>query len=167
MSEFVFGKGFRLKLTNFFFFFFASVIAQPQNMPHFWIFMYRVSPFTYIVSALLSTGTANAALSCSDYEMLHFYPRANQTCGEYMRLFQEYSMAKMQDGGTLANPESTTICSYCALSKTNSYLSELGISYGDAWRNFGLMWAYLVFNVAAAIFIYWLARVPKGKRSTN
>jgi flagellar biosynthesis/type III secretory pathway M-ring protein FliF/YscJ len=31
------------------------------------------------------------------------------------------------------------------------------------WRNFGLLWVYVVFNIFAAVFFYWLARVPKNK----
>lgn len=27
------------------------------------------------------------------------------------------------------------------------------------WRNFGLFWAYVVFNVFAAAFLYWAFRV--------
>lgn len=134
-------------------------------MPGFWIFMYRVSPFTYIVSALLSIGVANAPLYCSDYEMLHFSPPPNMTCGEYMRPFQQFTAELNHDSGSLANPDATDICAYCAMSKTNSYLSQLGISYGDAWRNFGLLWVYIGFNIGAAVFIYWLARVPKGKKA--
>lgn len=29
-------------------------------------------------------------------------------------------------------------------------------------RNFGIIWAYIIFNGFAAVFLYWLVRVPKG-----
>jgi ATP-binding cassette, subfamily G (WHITE), member 2, PDR len=38
---------------------FCGVLASPKVFPHFWIFMYRVSPFTYLVDAMLSVGVAN------------------------------------------------------------------------------------------------------------
>jgi ABC-type multidrug transport system permease subunit len=43
-------------------------------------------------------------------------------------------------------------------------LDSLGIRYEDRWRNFGLMWVFVLVNVVAALGLYWLARVPKGKR---
>ncbi|KAI7525935.1 hypothetical protein KC331_g17239, partial [Hortaea werneckii] len=50
---------------------------------------------------------------------------------------------------------------YCTYDKTNVFLSQVSISYSNSWRDFGILWGYCVFNVAAAIFIYWLGRVPK------
>jgi hypothetical protein len=44
---------------------------------------------------------------------------------------------------------------------TNTLLKGLGLSYDLRWRNFGIMWAFVAFNVAGAVFLYWLARVPK------
>merc|ERR1712230_126871 len=35
---------------------FNGVLVGPNAMPGFWIFMYRVSPFTYLVEGLLGNG---------------------------------------------------------------------------------------------------------------
>ncbi|KAJ5961268.1 CDR ABC transporter [Penicillium vulpinum] len=137
---------------------FCGVLATPQQMPRFWIFMYRVSPFTYLVSAMLSTGTSGANVVCEDIEYLHFEPAGN-TCGEYM---SDYISAA---GGYLLNENATTDCTFCAIKHTDTFLGSVGSYYKDAWRNFGLMWVYIIFNIAAALAIYWLARVPKGTRS--
>ena len=44
----------------------------------------------------------------------------------------------------------------------------IGAAYGyyhsNMWRNFGILWAYIIFNIFAALGVYWLARVPKGKK---
>ena len=114
---------------------------------------------------MLTTGTADAPLSCSSYEYLHLRPPSNQTCGQYLQNFQKFSAMSSGDPGILINPDDTELCSYCALSKTNSYLNQLNMSYNDAWRDFGILWAFIVFNIGAAVFIYWLARVPKGKKA--
>ena len=140
---------------------FCGVLASPDKMPHFWIFMYRVSPFTYLVSAMLSTGTAGAAVTCEDIELLHFAPPSGQTCKQY--LFDYMT----QTGGYLTDPDATDSCSYCAIGDTDTFLKGVSSFYKDAWRNFGLMWVYIIFNIAGAVFIYWLARVPKGSRSKN
>jgi hypothetical protein len=37
-------------------------------------------------------------------------------------------------------------------------------NYSDAWRNFGILWVYVIFNIFGALFLYWLIRVPKVKK---
>ncbi|EDN03106.1 hypothetical protein HCAG_00970 [Histoplasma mississippiense (nom. inval.)] len=44
---------------------FCGVLATPDAMPGFWIFMYRLSPFNYFVSSVLSTGIA--VMTTDDY----------------------------------------------------------------------------------------------------
>lgn len=131
-------------------------MATPTQLPGFWIFMYRVSPLTYLISALLSTGIANQAVECSSLELLAFRPPAGQTCGEYMSAY--IAMA----GGALADPSSSSICQFCSFSSTNTFLASVSSNYDERWRNFGLMWVYIGFNVAAALGLYWLARVPRS-----
>lgn len=137
---------------------FTSVLATKETLPGFWIFMYRVSPFTYLISAMLSTAVADADVYCSDIEFTIFNPPSGQTCGEYMSSFISFA------GGTISNPAAVADCRYCSLSSTNTFLSALSIEYSERWRNFGLMLCYAVFNLCMAVFIYWLARVPKNKK---
>ncbi|KGO62913.1 CDR ABC transporter [Penicillium expansum] len=139
---------------------FCGVLSTKEALPGFWIFMYRVSPFTYLVSAMLSTGVSGADAVCEAVEYLKFSPPANQTCGDYMGPY-----IKMAGTGYLQDPTSTAECAFCSVSKTNSFLIRISSDFADAWRNFGLMWVYILANIAGALFIYWLARVPKGKRT--
>jgi ABC-type multidrug transport system permease subunit len=69
-------------------------------------------------------------------------------------------------GGYLLNPDATANCSFCAISSTNTFLDSINSNFNTAWRNFGILWAYVIFNVAMALFLYWLARVPNkfGKK---
>ncbi|KKY26811.1 putative abc transporter [Diplodia seriata] len=135
---------------------FCGVLATKEQLPGFWIFMYYVSPFTYLISGMLSTAVADSEVTCASNEYLRFDPAGDQTCYEYI---QPYSLAT--GGGYMLNPNATSDCQYCAMSSTNQFLAQVDIYFKDAWRNFGIMWVYCVFNVCAAIFIYWLARVPK------
>ncbi|OQE05807.1 hypothetical protein PENFLA_c229G02355, partial [Penicillium flavigenum] len=59
---------------------FCGVVATPDEMPGFWIFMYRVSPFTYLVSGMLSTAVSGTDVTCSTDEILTFNPPGSQTC---------------------------------------------------------------------------------------
>ncbi|KAJ5515061.1 CDR ABC transporter [Penicillium fimorum] len=146
---------------------FCGVLATPANMPRFWIFMYRVSPFTYLVSAMLSTGTAGAKVICEEVELLTFDPAKGMTCGEYMHDFIIGTGTKTQParGGYLVDPNATSNCSFCTVDNTDTFLLGVSSSYSDAWRNFGIMWVFIIFNICAAVGIYWLARVPKAPRS--
>ncbi|OOF95383.1 hypothetical protein ASPCADRAFT_207854 [Aspergillus carbonarius ITEM 5010] len=138
---------------------FCGVLATPSQLPGFWIFMYRVSPFTYLVSGMLSTGVSGTTAVCETSEYLHFSPPAGSTCQSYMA---DYINTY---GGYLEDPSATSNCSFCSISSTDAYLAQVSSYFSDAWRNFGLMWVYIVFNIFAAVFIYWLARVPKSQKT--
>ncbi|RYP73544.1 hypothetical protein DL771_003583 [Monosporascus sp. 5C6A] len=137
---------------------FCGVLANPDTLPRFWIFMYRVSPFSYLVSAMLTTAVANTNVICAANEFLNFDPLGSQTCGEYMHDYM--SMA----GGYLVDPDATQNCTFCPIGETNAFLSMTKAYYSDRWRNFGIFWIYVIFNVFGALFLYWLTRVPKGKK---
>ncbi|KAK5171353.1 Multidrug resistance protein [Saxophila tyrrhenica] len=135
---------------------FCGVLQTASALPGFWIFMYRVSPFTYLVEGMLSVGIANTSVRCADNEFVNFSPPNGQTCGEYMERWT--SMA----GGYLQDPSATGQCSFCTYDDTNVFLSQIGSSYSNVWRDFGILWAFIIFNIFAAVGIYWLARVPKN-----
>ncbi|UNI22118.1 Multidrug resistance protein [Purpureocillium takamizusanense] len=147
--------------ANFLFvliFFFCGVLASPETMPRFWIFLYRVSPLSYWVSAILSTGLANVDVTCANNEWIQISPPDNRTCGDYMA---DYISRR---GGYLLDPYATSDCSYCKIKETNVFLDGIGSHYGDRWRNFAIMWVFIIFNILAALTLYWVARMPKGKR---
>ncbi|KAL7918043.1 ABC-2 type transporter domain-containing protein [Trichoderma austrokoningii] len=134
---------------------FCGVLATSSSLPRFWIFMYRVSPFSYLVNGMLSVGVANTVVNCADNEFVRIQPPSGETCGKYLATFVNAT------GGNLLNPDSTTECVYCSISETNTYLASIGSHYSERWRNFGLIWVYIIFNIFAALGVYWLARMPK------
>jgi ABC-type multidrug transport system permease subunit len=127
-------------------------------MPGFWIFMYRLSPFTYLISALLSTGLANTAVTCASNEWVNITPPNGQTCSEYLTKYIDTA------GGYLQNSSATDACSYCSVADTNVFLASISSSYDTRWRDFGIGMAFIAFNIAASLFLYWLVRMPKGKK---
>ena len=137
---------------------FCGVLASPSSLPGFWIFMYRISPFTYLVDGMLSTGLANTAVVCSSIELVTFNPAANQSCGTYLAPYIN------SFGGYVTNPAATSDCQFCSAGSTNVYLAQLSSQYSHRWRNFGIMWAFIIFNVFGALFLYWLARVPRKQK---
>lgn len=122
--------------------------------------MYYVSPFTYMVEGMLGTGLARTKVVCSDIEFNRFDPRSNETCRQYM---EQYFQSN--DGYLRPDTENATNnCLLCASSETDSVLASLSVHYSNRWRDFGIMWAFIGFNVCAAIFLYWLARVPRKQK---
>ncbi|KAF2681574.1 hypothetical protein K458DRAFT_420360 [Lentithecium fluviatile CBS 122367] len=140
---------------------FCGILAGPKDLPGFWIFMYRVNPFTYLVSSLMSATLGQAPAYCADNEFQTFNAPDNQTCGEYLEPY--ISMA----GGYPRDSQATGLCHFCQLDNTDQFLQNIDVAWDTRWRDFGLIWVYVVFNTAAAIFLYWLIRVPKGKKVQN
>ncbi|KAF2734272.1 putative multidrug resistance ABC transporter [Polyplosphaeria fusca] len=136
---------------------FCGVLAGPGQFPRFWIFMYRLSPFTYMVSGMLTVGVANTEVQCADNEFLRFNP-ARGNCGEYIADY------KSTFGGYMLDNNATSDCAFCPIQDTNVFLASVSSYYSDAWRNFGILWVYIIFNVFGAVFLYWLIRVPKVKK---
>jgi ABC-type multidrug transport system permease subunit len=137
---------------------FCGVLATPDSFPKFWIWMYRVSPFTYLISAILSTAVANTEVVCAQNEYVVFPPPEGKTCGEYMQAYIKSA------GGYLVDESSNSTCTYCTIGDSNVFLAGVRSHYDERWRNFGLMWVYIIFNVFAALALYWLVRVPKNKK---
>lgn len=123
--------------------------------------MYRVTPITYFINALVSTGLAGVDITCASNEILKFDPVDGQSCASYL---QEYIS---NAGGSLLNPKATQQCEFCAFSSTDSLLATLGIYFEHRWRNYAITIVYSVANAAGALFLYWLFRVPKGARRKN
>ncbi|KZW03209.1 hypothetical protein EXIGLDRAFT_803466 [Exidia glandulosa HHB12029] len=133
---------------------FCGVIANRKDLG-WWVWMYRLSPFTYFVSGMLSTAVANAPVVCSDIEWVVVQPPMNQTCSQYMGPFIQAV------GGVLKNPGAISDCQSCLLSSTNQFLATISSSYDQRWRDWVIDTSYIVFNGLGALFFYWLARVPK------
>ncbi|KAL4969198.1 ABC-2 type transporter-domain-containing protein [Aspergillus stella-maris] len=132
---------------------FNGVMQPPNALPGFWIFMYRVSPLTYLISGLTATGLAGRAIECASEELSVFNPPSGQSCGDYMDAFLSAAP------GRLYNPTATSDCQYCSLTSADQYLAASNIYYGERWRNWGIGWAYIGFNVFGTVALYYVFRV--------
>lgn len=134
---------------------FSGVLQSPTALPGFWIFLYRVSPFTYWIGGIVSTALHQRVVTCSASETAIFDPPANQTCGQYLEPFLQMAPGQLQ------NPEGLEQCRYCAFSNADQFMSTASIYWSERWRNFGIMWAYIFFNIAMAVLVYYIFRVKK------
>ncbi|KAJ5880864.1 uncharacterized protein N7473_011917 [Penicillium subrubescens] len=134
---------------------FNGVMQTPDALPGFWKFMYRASPFTYWVGGVAANQMHGREIKCSDTEMSIFNPPSGVTCGQYLQKY--LSVAP----GYLENPNATQSCAYCSLSTADQYLGSVRMVWDERWRNFGIFWVYIVFDIAAAVALYYCFRVKK------
>ncbi|KAI9043275.1 uncharacterized protein KD926_003805 [Aspergillus affinis] len=139
---------------------FCGVLAQPDALPRFWIFMYRVSPVTYLMEGMIVAALANTKLHCTASDLVRVpLPTKATSCGEYMASYVSSA------GGQVLYPDTTVgECLFCAVADTNSALKVLGIDVTHRWRDLGLLAVYVLVNAVATFFLYWLARAPKGTK---
>ncbi|OBT59510.1 hypothetical protein VE04_00545 [Pseudogymnoascus sp. 24MN13] len=135
---------------------FCGVLATKDQLPGFWVFMYLLSPLTYLVAGMLTTAVADTDLVCATNELLRFDAIPGQNCSVYLAPY-----LKTLGGYLQPSTEGSAHCEFCPFGNTSQYLALLGMHYDQSWRNFGILWVFILFNVSFAFFVYWLARVPK------
>jgi ATP-binding cassette, subfamily G (WHITE), member 2, PDR len=133
---------------------FNGVLQTPDALPGFWLFMYRVSPLTYLIAGWAATGLTGRPIVCADNELAQFNPPADTTCGDYLADYVSSGAP-----GILQNPAATANCQYCPLTSSDQFLAGVNISYDNRWRDFGIGWAYVIFNIVTAVLLYYLFRV--------
>ncbi|OJD40677.1 abc transporter cdr4 [Diplodia corticola] len=136
---------------------FCGVLVNESAFPGFWTFMYRVSPLTYLVAGLISAGLGGTEVSCSSVEVREMTAPHGMSCGDYLSVYVNTA------GGRVLNPGSSGQCRFCPLVHADAYLESANIEYMERWRNLGLIFAYITFNVCGTFLLYWVARVPKGR----
>lgn len=123
--------------------------------------MYYLSPFTYLVEGMLVTGLAETKVVCSSIEFRIFDPPSPQTCSQYLESYFQSGVGGYLREDTL---NATKECALCSADKTDTVLAGASAHFSHRWRNFGILWAFIGFNICMAIFLYWLARVPKKQK---
>ncbi|KAL1743665.1 ABC-2 type transporter-domain-containing protein [Schizophyllum fasciatum] len=133
-------------------------VVQPFSQLGWWRWMYRLSPYTYFIEGLLGQAAGHGNVTCSDIEYVTLSPPSGQSCNDYLTPYM--SMA----GGYLTNPDATSDCQFCAVKTTDQFLQQsFNIFYSNHWRDFGIMVAFTVFNVAIIFAFTWFFRI----RSTS
>jgi ATP-binding cassette, subfamily G (WHITE), member 2, PDR len=104
---------------------------------------------TYLIAGWAGTGLRGRRVECSNKELANFNPPNGQTCGQYLQRY-------LQSGapGALYNPDATSQCQYCPLSNADQFLAGSNIYPSQRWRNFGIGFAYIIFNVSWKFHFY-------------
>ncbi|CAI4337228.1 ASN_collapsed_G0009230.mRNA.1.CDS.1 [Saccharomyces cerevisiae] len=132
-------------------------VTQPVSlMPGFWTFMWKASPYTYFVQNLVGIMLHKKPVVCKKKELNYFNPPNGSTCGEYMKPFLEKAT------GYIENPDATSDCAYCIYEVGDNYLTHISSKYSYLWRNFGIFWIYIFFNIIAMVCVYYLFHVRQS-----
>ncbi|RAL15135.1 uncharacterized protein BO97DRAFT_421926 [Aspergillus homomorphus CBS 101889] len=140
---------------------FCGILVQPAALPRFWIFLYRVSPVTYLMGGMISAAVANALLRCASVDLLRIsWPTTQNlstaSCGTYLAPYIQ------RTGGQVLNLNATAIagedCVFCAVTDMNTVLAEMGVDVSMRWRDLGLFAVYVAANIAGTFGMYWLTR---------
>ncbi|KAJ5885523.1 hypothetical protein N7495_010033 [Penicillium taxi] len=141
---------------------FCGILVQPNAIPRFWTFMYRVNPVTYLMGGMIKAALANAPLHCAAIDLLRIpLPAQNgsESCGTYLAAYIRTAGGKVLNSDTFSGTGKD--CIFCAVTDTNVTLREMGMDVQTRWRDLGILAAYVGVNITATFFFYWLIRGRK------
>ncbi|ERS96089.1 ABC multidrug transporter [Sporothrix schenckii 1099-18] len=141
---------------------FCGVVVPYAQMQPFWRYwLYYLDPFNYLVGGLLGTVIYDVPVRCADQEYTVFDPPANQTCGEYMGPFLQYSF------GYVADPDATAACQYCAYSTGGDYAKTFNLNEKYyAWRDTGITALFCISSYLMVVVMMKLrSKKTKSARS--
>jgi ABC-type multidrug transport system permease subunit len=92
---------------------------------------------------MISAGIANIHVVCDSIEYLHVNHPSNKTSLQYISLA----------GGYLLDENATKEGNSCSVKDTNTLLRGLHSDNSDQWKNSGLTWVFVVFNIFSAVCI--------------
>lgn len=142
---------------------FCGILVPKNRLPAFWTFMYWVSPLHYFIESVAISGISGIPVKCSPVEILQVpLPPYQGSCQDYLSPFIDMF------GGSITNGSHTNdaSCSFCPISDSSIVLEGLGLGTTTTivWRNIGILFAYVAFNVCLIFGIYYTVRVPRQSR---
>ncbi|KAF9001112.1 pleiotropic drug resistance ABC transporter [Cyathus striatus] len=126
--------------------------VQPFSEMGWFLWLYYITPFTYIMDSIYGYSQHGLTLECSVDELTVIDVPSGLTCISYLEAYID------REGGYVLNPNSTTYCVYCPVSSVDSWMRECyNISYSHRWRDVGILLGYISFHVGTNfIFIAYL-----------
>ncbi|KAK4580023.1 ATP-binding cassette transporter snq2 [Recurvomyces mirabilis] len=129
---------------------FCGVVVPYASLPYFWrAWMYWLSPFKYLLEGLLGLITHGQIVQCDESELAHFSAPAGQTCQSYAGPYVA------QAGGYVTTLESG-LCGICQYSNGDEFAASFNVYYRNVWRDYGIFWAFCIFNIMVIFLCSWL-----------
>ena len=125
-------------------------VLQPGPLLGWWYWMYRTTPFTYLIEGLVGQAVGRHEINCGSTEFVSVQPPSGQTCTQYLQAYISNA------GGYLENPDATSDCMYCSARTTDEFLGRnFSMLYDRHLRDLGIFIAYCVFNVRPLLTFYY------------
>ncbi|KAK3062436.1 hypothetical protein LTS18_004054, partial [Coniosporium uncinatum] len=128
---------------------FCGVVVPYQALPTFWkSWMYHLSPFTYLLEGFLGLITHNQPVRCDASELALFPAPPGQSCDSYAGPY-----AAQAGGYVQTQPDG--LCGFCQYSSGDQFAASFNVSYRNIWRDFGIFWAFIIFNFGVVFVASW------------
>ncbi|GAB5587019.1 ATP-binding cassette transporter snq2 [Umbelopsis nana] len=135
------------------------VLRDPLAARHskFWSsWLYWLVPYHYVIEGLVTNVLEGDIVHCNENDFFTLIAPPSQTCAQYLAPYFQ------NDPGYVDNPNDTTACKVCQYTDGSDYYSQnIGWNFANRWRDFGIVCAYCVFNIATFAFFVWLFRKPR------
>ncbi|RAL01405.1 putative ABC transporter [Aspergillus ibericus CBS 121593] len=129
---------------------FCGVVVPYSGLNTFWrSWMYWLTPFHYLLEGFLGVVVHDVPLRCVSREESEFRPPSGMTCQEYAGSYASQVGGYVQDAGN-------GLCAFCQYSVGDNFAASFNVFYSHKWRNYGIFWAYVIFNFMAVFFFSWL-----------
>ncbi|OOF99116.1 hypothetical protein ASPCADRAFT_140778 [Aspergillus carbonarius ITEM 5010] len=129
---------------------FCGVVVPYSGLNTFWrSWMYWLTPFHYLLEGFLGVVVHGVPLRCVSREESRFSPPSGMTCQEYAGSYASQVGGYVQDAGN-------GLCAFCEYSVGDNFAASFNVFYSHKWRNYGIFWAYVIFNFMAVFFFSWL-----------
>ncbi|THX93928.1 ABC drug exporter AtrF [Aureobasidium pullulans] len=136
---------------------FCGVVVPYVALPTFWkAWMYWLSPFKYLLEGLLALVTHGLPIECDSQELASFPAPPGQTCDAYAGPYAQ------QSGGYVIT-QANGLCGFCQYRDGDAFAASFNVYWTYVWRDYGIFWAYIIFNFAVVFVCSWLYLQGVGK----
>ena len=129
---------------------FCGVVVPPESLPDFWrSWMYWLTPFHYLVEAMLGVTIHGQPVRCQTSEFARFEAPPGQTCASYTETF-------IQQAGGYVQTGADGICEFCQYATGDEFGRGFSVYYSNKWRDLGIFCAFIIFNYMVVYACTWL-----------
>lgn len=129
---------------------FCGVVVPPMQLPTFWReWMYWLSPFHYLLEAMLGAAIHKQPVQCMENEFARFEAPPNMSC-------QEYVQPTIQQAGGYVQTGADGLCEFCQYATGDEFGRSFSVYYSNIWRDFGIFCGFIAFNYGITYVATWL-----------
>ncbi|OQV01877.1 hypothetical protein CLAIMM_07167 [Cladophialophora immunda] len=139
---------------------FCGVVVPPQQLPSFWrSWMYWLTPFHYLLEAMLGSIIHNQPVRCNRGEFARFSAPPGYTC-------QSYTQQYITQAGGYVQVGADGLCEFCQYATGDQFGHGFSVYYSHHWRDFGIFIGFIVFNYAVVYTVTFLRFKTKNPFKT-